>query len=95
MLNAIMSVSSPGRGLGNESPPPGCFKNQFCDFPKSTQKVGGGGGEGGCCHYKRLNCFLYVLIALRNPLNSKRPSLYKNVDCVLIHKINGCCNTIH
>ncbi len=48
MLNAIMSVSSPGRGLGNESPPPpSCFKNQFCDFPKSTQKVGeGGGGKG-------------------------------------------------
>ena len=58
-------------GGGDESPV--VSKTNFEIFLNLVRKLGG----GGCCHYKRVNCFLCVLIALRNPFNSKRPSLYK------------------
>ena len=61
-------------GTGGDESPPVVSKANFEIFLNLLRKLGGG---GGCCHYKRLNCFLYVLIALRNLFNSKRPSLYK------------------
>ncbi len=52
-----------------------------------------------CFQYKSVSClFLYVLIALRDSLTEIRLSLnvlryIKLADCMLIHKLDGCCNT--
>ncbi len=84
ILPSISAVASPGMGLWDrdESPPPVVSKTNFYIFLNLLRKLGGGGGLG-CCHYKRLNCFLTLEI-LR---------YIKLADCMLIHKLDGCCNT--